>query len=75
FLVGSSLMDPKNNRYQDIDLACRKLIYGNNKVCGLTELNYASAAADAGARFGGLIFAEKSPRYVTKDQALNIIKA
>ena len=75
FLVGSSLMDPKNNRYQDIDLACRKLIYGNNKVCGLTDLKYASAAADTGARFGGLIFAEKSPRYVTKEQALNIIKA
>ena len=75
FLVGSSLMDPKNNVYQDIDLACRKLIYGNNKVCGLTDAKYASAAADAGARFGGLIFAEKSPRYVTKAQAQNIIKA
>ncbi|TMM42639.1 bifunctional indole-3-glycerol-phosphate synthase TrpC/phosphoribosylanthranilate isomerase TrpF [Colwellia ponticola] len=75
FLVGSSLMDPQNNRYQDIDLACRKLIYGNNKVCGLTDKKYASAAADAGARFGGLIFAEKSPRYVTKAQAADIIKA
>ena len=57
FLVGSSLMDPKNNPYQDIDLACRKLIYGNNKVCGLTDVEYSSAAADSGARFGGLIFA------------------
>ena len=75
FLVGSSLMDPKNNKYQDIDLACRKLIYGNNKVCGLTDAKYASAAADAGARFGGLIFAEKSPRYVSKEQAQSIIKA
>ncbi|WP_019025952.1 bifunctional indole-3-glycerol-phosphate synthase TrpC/phosphoribosylanthranilate isomerase TrpF [Colwellia piezophila] len=75
FLVGSSLMDPKNNAYQDIDLACRKLIYGNNKVCGLTDAKYASAAADAGARFGGLIFAEKSPRYVTKAQAQSIIQA
>jgi len=75
FLVGSSLMDPQNNPYQDIDLACRKLIYGNNKVCGLTDKNYASAAADAGARFGGLIFVEKSPRYVTKAQAKSIIEA
>jgi indole-3-glycerol phosphate synthase/phosphoribosylanthranilate isomerase len=74
FLVGSSLMDPKNNVYQDIDLACRKLIYGNNKVCGLTDTKYASSAADAGARYGGLIFAEKSPRYVTKLQAKAIIK-
>ncbi|MBU2871561.1 bifunctional indole-3-glycerol-phosphate synthase TrpC/phosphoribosylanthranilate isomerase TrpF [Colwellia sp. E2M01] len=75
FLVGSSLMDPKNNVYQDIDLACRKLIFGNNKVCGLTDAKYANAAAQAGARFGGLIFAEKSPRYVTKEQAKNIINA
>ena len=75
FLVGSSLMDPNNNAYQDIDLACRKLIYGNNKVCGLTDSKYASAAANAGARFGGLIFAEKSPRYVTKLQAQAVIKA
>jgi len=75
FLVGSSLMDPKNNIYQDIDLACRKLIFGNNKVCGLTAPAYASASANAGARFGGLIFAEKSPRYVTKEQAQLIIKS
>ena len=37
FLVGSSLMAPENNQFQDIDLACRKLIFGNNKVCGLTS--------------------------------------
>jgi indole-3-glycerol phosphate synthase/phosphoribosylanthranilate isomerase len=75
FLVGSSLMDPTNNRYQDIDLACRKLIFGNNKVCGLTEPQYASAAANAGARFGGLIFAEKSPRFVTPKMAQSIMKS
>ena len=75
FLVGSSIMAMDNNAYNDIDLACRKLIYGNNKVCGLTSVEYASAAAQAGARFGGLIFAEKSPRYINKEQALTIIKA
>jgi indole-3-glycerol phosphate synthase/phosphoribosylanthranilate isomerase len=74
FLVGSSLMAPDNNPYQDIDLACRKLIFGNNKVCGLTGAKYASAAANAGARFGGLIFADKSPRFVTKAQAMSIIE-
>jgi indole-3-glycerol phosphate synthase/phosphoribosylanthranilate isomerase len=73
FLVGSSLMAMDNNQYNDIDLACRKLIYGNNKVCGLTDTQYAISAANAGARFGGLIFAEKSPRAVTKDKALSII--
>ena len=33
----------------------------------------AVSAASAGARFGGLIFADKSPRAVTKDKALSII--
>ena len=75
FLVGSSLMDPNNNCYQDIDLACRKLIFGNNKVCGLTAPKYANAAANAGARFGGLIFAEKSPRFVSPDMALSIVNS
>ncbi len=73
FLVGSSLMAMDNNVYNDIDLACRKLIYGNNKVCGLTAPEHAIAAAESGARFGGLIFAEKSPRCVTKGQALSIV--
>ncbi len=72
FLVGSSLMAMDNNVHNDIDLACRKLIYGNNKVCGLTAPEYAVAAAKSGARFGGLIFAEKSPRCITKEQALSI---
>jgi len=74
FLVGSSLMAMDNNIYNDIDLACRKLIFGNNKVCGLTAPEYAEAAANAGARFGGLIFAEKSPRCISKEQALKIVK-
>jgi len=73
FLVGSSLMAPDNNQYQDIDLACRKLIFGNNKVCGLTTSEDADAAANAGARFGGLIFAEKSPRCITLEQAQHIV--
>lgn len=73
FLVGSSLMAMDNNAYNDIDLACRKLIFGNNKVCGLTAPQYAISAAESGARFGGLIFAKKSPRCITKEQALTIV--
>ena len=69
FLVGSSVMAE-----DDIDLACRKLIYGNNKVCGLTEPQHAQHAADSGAQLGGLIFAEKSPRCITEETALNIVK-
>ncbi len=73
FLVGSSLMSMDNNRFNDIDLACRKLIFGNIKVCGLTTPEYAMTAAKSGARFGGLIFAKKSPRCISKKQALSIV--
>jgi len=69
FLVGSSIMSE-----DDIDLACRKLIYGNNKVCGLTQAQYAQSAVNAGAQFGGLIFAKKSPRYITGEQAQDIVE-
>jgi len=68
FLVGSSIMAE-----DDIDLACRKLIYGNNKVCGLTIPQHAQASIDAGAYYGGLIFAQKSPRTINKSQALEIV--
>ncbi|MFT5812500.1 MAG: indole-3-glycerol phosphate synthase/phosphoribosylanthranilate isomerase [Psychroserpens sp.] len=68
FLVGSSVMAE-----DDIDLACRQLIFGHNKVCGLTKSEHASFAINAGAEFGGLIFAEKSPRYIDKAQAKAIV--
>lgn len=74
FLVGSSLMAMDNNPFNDIDLACRKLVYGNQKVCGLTTPEYAQMAANAGARFGGLIFAPKSPRCISAEQAKAIIQ-
>ncbi|MEL3919724.1 bifunctional indole-3-glycerol-phosphate synthase TrpC/phosphoribosylanthranilate isomerase TrpF [Aeromonas enteropelogenes] len=59
FLVGSSLMAEP-----DLEAAVRKLILGQNKVCGLTRPEDAVAAHQAGAVFGGLIFVSKSPRYV-----------
>ncbi|AZQ83896.1 bifunctional indole-3-glycerol-phosphate synthase TrpC/phosphoribosylanthranilate isomerase TrpF [Colwellia sp. Arc7-635] len=68
FLVGSSVMAEA-----DIDLACRQLIFGHNKVCGLTKPEHASFAIAAGAEFGGLIFADKSPRCVDKAQAKAIV--
>jgi len=68
FLVGSSLM--KEAR---LDRACRSLVFGENKVCGLTRLADAIAARDAGAVFGGLIFAEKSPRKVSLERAKEIV--
>jgi indole-3-glycerol phosphate synthase / phosphoribosylanthranilate isomerase len=70
FLVGSSLMAEP-----DLDLACRKLIFGQHKICGLTQIEHASAARDAGACFGGLIFVGKSPRYLDAQQAQAIVNA
>ncbi len=70
FLVGTSLMSQSN-----IDGACKKLIYGPVKVCGLTRPEDATSAARAGALFGGLIFAPQSPRNVDVAQAKQIIKA
>ena len=70
FLVGSSLMEET-----DLDMACRKLILGQNKVCGLTRAEDAKTAYAAGAVFGGLIFVEGSPRHVSVAQARAITEA
>lgn len=46
FLVGSSLM-----AQQDLPAAVCELVYGNIKVCGLTSVQAATAAFDAGRQF------------------------
>lgn len=67
FLVGSHL-----TAQADIDAACRALIYGQHKVCGLTSPADALMAKSAGATYGGLIFAEQSPRRVDLKTAQTI---
>jgi indole-3-glycerol phosphate synthase/phosphoribosylanthranilate isomerase len=64
FLIGSSLMAER-----DLEQACRKVILGENKVCGLTRAEDAHAVYSSGAIYGGLIFHGKSPRNVTLKQA------
>ncbi|WCE28513.1 bifunctional indole-3-glycerol-phosphate synthase TrpC/phosphoribosylanthranilate isomerase TrpF [Vibrio sp. SCSIO 43137] len=64
FLIGSSLMQEDN-----LELAVRRVLIGENKVCGLTHPDDAAAVYQAGAVYGGLIFAEKSKRKVDKEQA------
>ncbi|MCR5183181.1 MAG: bifunctional indole-3-glycerol-phosphate synthase TrpC/phosphoribosylanthranilate isomerase TrpF [Opitutales bacterium] len=70
FLVGTALM-----RQENLDRACRRLIFGENKVCGLDNATSAQAALSTGTLFGGLIFAKKSPRLLTLPQALEIKNA
>jgi indole-3-glycerol phosphate synthase/phosphoribosylanthranilate isomerase len=64
FLIGSSLMAEDN-----LELAVRKVLLGENKVCGLTHADDAAKAYQAGAVKGGLIFVEKSPRFVDAESA------
>ncbi len=68
FLVGSQLTSTP-----DIDRAARQLVYGHNKVCGLTSWSAAQAARAAGAVYGGLVFEEASPRNVSRETAEDII--
>lgn len=68
FLVGSHLTGTP-----DIDWAARMLVYGPNKVCGLTSHTAAQTVRAAGAVYGGLIFEENSPRNVSRETAKNII--
>lgn len=70
FLVGSALMGQA-----DLDGACRQLVFGNVKVCGLRTPAQAQLAAACGASFGGVILAPTSPRRVNAEQALEIIGA
>lgn len=69
FLVGGALM-----KAERLDLAARRLVYGGVKVCGLTSPEDAVAAYEAGAVFGGVIFAP-SPRRVDEATAQSITTA
>lgn len=68
YLVGSQLTSTP-----DIDKAARELVYGHNKVCGLTTWSAAQAARAAGAVYGGLVFEETSSRNVSRETAEDII--
>jgi phosphoribosylanthranilate isomerase len=44
------------------------------KICGITNVEDAQAAVEAGAEALGFVFYRPSPRYVTPEQARNIIR-
>lgn len=68
FLVGSSLMAEK-----DLNQAVNNLVLGRTKVCGITRTEDALAVKKLGANYAGLIFAPKSKRFVSVEQAQRII--
>ncbi|UJF19821.1 bifunctional indole-3-glycerol-phosphate synthase TrpC/phosphoribosylanthranilate isomerase TrpF [Vibrio sp. SS-MA-C1-2] len=67
FLIGSSLMGE-----QDLERAVRRVLLGDNKVCGLTRPEDAITAYQAGANYGGLIFVPQSKRVISVNQAKEI---
>ncbi|MGF1726556.1 bifunctional indole-3-glycerol-phosphate synthase TrpC/phosphoribosylanthranilate isomerase TrpF [Photobacterium nomapromontoriensis] len=64
FLIGSSLMAEDN-----LELAVRRVLLGENKVCGLTHADDAAVAYQHGAVYGGLIFVSGSAREIALEQA------
>ncbi|UXY13120.1 bifunctional indole-3-glycerol-phosphate synthase TrpC/phosphoribosylanthranilate isomerase TrpF [Kosakonia sp. ML.JS2a] len=69
FLIGSALM-----AHEDLDAAVKRVLLGENKVCGLTRAEDAHAAHQAGAIYGGLIFVASSPRAVDETQAQAVMQ-
>lgn len=70
FLIGSALMEE-----DDLNAAVRRVLMGANKVCGLTRAEDARVAHEAGAIYGGVIFASGSPRQVSSEQAQVVMAA
>jgi indole-3-glycerol phosphate synthase/phosphoribosylanthranilate isomerase len=67
FLVGSALMAETN-----LVNAVEKLIFGEVKICGINSVENARKVMATPASYMGLIFATKSPRYVSIERAMEI---
>ena len=70
FLIGSAMMEQ-----DDLSAAVRRVLLGENKVCGLTRPEDSAAAHAAGAIYGGLIFVGSSPRAVDLPRAREVMAA
>ena len=67
FLIGSALCSEI-----DIDIKANTLLYGFNKLCGLTDKEGIETAINNKFSLAGLIFAEKSPRCINLEQAAEL---
>ncbi|QJC31134.1 bifunctional indole-3-glycerol-phosphate synthase TrpC/phosphoribosylanthranilate isomerase TrpF [Enterobacteriaceae endosymbiont of Macroplea mutica] len=68
YLIGTALLSNKN-----ILLNVKKIMFGNNKICGLKKNYDAYISSQAGSIFGGLIFTKQSIRYISLVHAINIV--
>lgn len=68
FLIGSSLTSDK-----DVVFKANSMLYGLNKVCGLTTRQAVEAVAKNHASIGGLIFVPGTPRYVDEAKAKSFV--
>ena len=64
FLIGSSLMAEEH-----LDHAVKKMVFGDIKICGITNLDDAREVEKIGATYAGLIFVPQSPRCISIEQA------
>lgn len=69
FLIGTSLMERS-----DLGKAVREIIFGPVKVCGLTRIEDARTAYSSGAVYGGMIFADNSPRRISLEIASQLVQ-
>ena len=70
FLCGSAV-----SKALDVSVGVRELLYGKSKVCGITRVKDAVAAAKAGAVAVGIILAERSSRKVSTQAAAELSAA
>lgn len=64
FLIGSSL-----TKSDDIVFKANSMLYGTNKICGITTKEALATAIDVHASIAGFIFFEKSVRNISADKA------
>lgn len=64
FLIGSSL-----TKSDDIVFKANSMLYGTNKICGITTKEALRAAIDVHASIAGFIFFEKSVRNISIEKA------
>ena len=65
FLIGSSL-----TKSDDIVFKANSMLYGTNKICGITTKEALNAAIDVHASIAGFIFFEKSVRNISVEKAV-----